>query len=104
MLDLLKHAKFWLFAAVAVGFSILALVVRGLLQQKTDPSDVGFAGLPKAPAPIQQAADNAYEASLTIKATTKAATEAQKTQLTEIGKMDDKKARRQALANFVQGS
>jgi len=98
------HAKFWLLAAVAIGFSVLVLVLRGLLQKKGKIEDPGFGGLPPAPAVLQQAADNAYEASVAVKATSKATTEAQKTQLADISKLEDRKARRKALADFVAGS
>lgn len=95
------HAKYWLWAAVAVGFGVLLLVIRGLLQQKTKPEDAGIGGLPAAPAVIQAAADQAYENSITVRASTKATTDAQKTQLADIGKIDDAKARRKALADFL---
>lgn len=95
------HAKFWLLAAVAIAFSILILVVRGLLQKKGKTENEGFGGLPPAPAVIQQAADQAYENSITVKATTKATTEEQKKRLADISKMEDRKARRKALADFV---
>lgn len=99
--DWWKHAKFWLLAAVAVGFSILVLVLQSLLRKKGKSGDLGFGGLPPAPAVIQQAADRAFEDSVTVKATTKATTEAQKAQLATIAKIDDAKARRKALADFV---
>ena len=99
--DWWKHAKFWLLAGLAVGFSILVLVVRGLLQKKGTPGEVGFGGLPPAPAALQNAADQAYEDSVRVKATTKATTETQKAQLADISKMEDRKARRKALADFV---
>lgn len=95
------HAKYWLWAAVAVGFGVLLLVIRGLLQKKTDPENAGFGGLPAAPAVIQAAADQAYENSIAVRASTKATTEAQKTQLVDIGKMEDAKARRKALSDFL---
>ena len=98
------HAKFWLLAAVAIGFSILVLVARGLLRQKGKSADLGFGGLPPAPAVLQQAADKAYEDSVKVKATTKATTEVQKAQLADISKMEDRKARRKALADFVARS
>ena len=99
--DWWKHTKFWMLAAVAVGFSILVLVLRGLLRKRGKTDDLGFGGLPPAPAVIQQAADRAYEESVTVKATTKATTDAQKAQLATIAKIDDRKARRKALADFV---
>ena len=99
--DWWKTAKFWLLAAVAVGFSVLVLVVRGLLQKKVSGEEPGFVGLPPAPAIIQDAANQAYEDSLTVKAAVKATTEIKKEQLTVITKIEDKKARRAALASFV---
>jgi len=95
------HAKFWFLAAAAIGVSVLVLVLRGLLQKKGQIEDPGFGGLPPAPAGLQQAADNAYEASVTVKATTKAKTVEQKTRLDAILKLEDKKVRRKSLADFA---
>ena len=95
------HAKYYFLAAVAIAFSILVLVIRGFLQKKGKQENEGFGGLPPAPAAIQQAADQAYEDSIVVKATTKATTEMQKIQLANISKMEDRKARRKALADFV---
>lgn len=95
------HIKYWLWAAVAIGFGVLLLVLRGLMMKKTDPANAGFGGLPAAPGVIQAAADQAYENSIAVRAATKATTDAQKAQLADIGKMDDAKARRKALADFL---
>lgn len=99
-----KTAKFWLLAAVAIGFSIIVLVFRQLFQGPkagTGGESPGFGGLPPAPAPIQEAADSAYEASLAAKATAKAATEIQQQRLAEIAKIEDKRQRRKALSDFI---
>jgi hypothetical protein len=104
MKDWWTHAKSWLLIAAAVGFSILILVLRSLMMKKGTTQDPGFGGLPPAPAALQTAADDAYEASITVKANAKATSEASKVQLVEISKMDDRKARRAALANFVKNS
>lgn len=93
------HAKYWFWAAVAIGFGVLLLVIRGLLQKKGGSENTG--GLPQAPAVIQAIADKAFEDSVKVRATTKATTDAQKAQLETISKIDDAKARRKALADFM---
>lgn len=102
MKDWWTHAKSWLLIAAAVGLSILVLVLRSLMMKKGTPQEPGFAGLPPAPAALQAVADDAYEASITVKANAKATNEASKVQLAEISKMEDRKARRAALASFVK--
>jgi len=102
---LLKNMKFWLLAAVAIGFSILILVVRSLFQKPSTsekPETPGFGGLPPAPAAVQDAAEKAHEEALTAKAASQAVTDEKKKQLSEIGNMPDRKARREALAAFIQ--
>lgn len=99
-----KTWKFWVIAGVAILFSVAILIIQKILSERYKdklPKDVGFGGLPAAPALLQQAADTAYEDALKTKAEKKAETEEKKTQLAEISKMDDKKQRRAALANFM---
>lgn len=97
--DWWKHAKYWFWAAVAIGFGVLLLVIRGLLQKKGEEGK--SSGLPEAPAVIQAIADKAFEDSIKVRAATKAQTDAQKAQLETISKIDDAKARRKALADFM---
>lgn len=98
------HTKAWLLLAVAVGVSVLLLVLRALMLKKGESVTPGFGGLPPAPVALQTAAEAAYDASVEVKATTKATTAAAKLQLEEISKMEDRKARRAALALFVKNS
>lgn len=102
---LLKSMKFWLWVAVAVGLAVLALVVRSLFGSTDDTKSgtVGYGGLPPVSEPLQQAVEQAHEEALTAKAESKAVTDEKKKQLSDIGKIPDKKARRQALATFIQG-
>lgn len=98
------HSKYWFWAAVAVGLAVLVLVLRGIFQKKGKTGDSGFGGLPPAPEVIQRIADTAYENSVTVKANTRAETAAQKEVLVIISKIEDGKARRKALADFVNKS
>ena len=100
-----KQAKFWLFAAVAVAFSILVLVLRSLFSKPPsgpkNPEDPGYGGLPPAPVVVQQAAEKAHEEALQVKAAAKATTDDKQKKLAEIAKIEDRKAKRKALSDFI---
>lgn len=101
-----KTWKFWVIAGVAVLAGVVVLVLQKVLADRFKdklPKEAGFGGLPAAPPLLQEAADRAYEEALTAKAESKAKTEEKKAQLAEISKMDDKKQRRAAMADFMRG-
>jgi ABC-type Na+ efflux pump permease subunit len=100
-----KQAKYWLWIVVAVGLAILAAVLRSLFDSTGDksPKTAGYGGLPPASEAIQQAAEQAQDDALNAKAGLKAVSDDKKQQLAVIGSMPDKKARRQALADFIKG-
>jgi hypothetical protein len=91
---------FWLLLGVAG--VVLVFVFKGLFTKAPLQNGNVDALIPHVPKFIQERVRAAEDNALTVKATTKAKTEAQQKELGEITKIDDGAERRKRLAAFLK--
>ena len=97
----LKTSKFWVYSLLALGISILTLVLKSFFTKPTD-NDHGKFTIPPPPAPIQAAVDKAEDDSMMSQAQAAATSEAAQKQLAGIAAVTDGVQRRKQLALFLQ--